>query len=496
MQKIFRQRPWLVALALALLLGGALRAFVYETGSNGAPIHWRFNAPIPMYLGLGTPAAPLLDGSTTWNQVAQAALSDWNPNLGSGVSFQAQTAGAVGLNNGRNDVSFSATAFGQAFGSAVAITSYSYNGSNQFIEADVVFDQSRQWNSYRGPIRGVGGVTLYDLKRVALHEFGHVLCLDHPDQAGQTVTAVMNSRVSNTDALQADDINGVRGVYGAPGVTPTPTPLPTPAPTPPPTGDGRLINVSTRLFVSSGVNTGIGGFVVSGSGTKRFAIRALGPSLAAFGVTGAMNDPTLTVANSSGATVAANDDWQSGASASTLQALGLAPTSSFESALVVTLSPGSYTALVTPSAGSGSGVGLVEVYELDGAGSATAVNVSTRGFVGTGENVLIGGFVIGGSTSRRIVIRALGPTLASAGVSGALANPSLQLNNAAGVQIAANDNWAADPNAALLTSLGLAPGNSAEAATVVTLAPGAYTVIVRGVNSGTGVALVEVYDAP
>ena len=180
-----------------------------------------------------------------------------------------------------------------------------------------------------------------------------------------------------------------------------------------------------------------------------------------------------------------------------MRAAGLSPSDRRESALVLTLAPGNYTALVTPYADAATpatpGIALVEVYELDGAGAARAVNVSTRGFVGTNDQVMIAGVVIGDG-SRRIVTRALGPSLAAAGVNGVLANPTLEVVNSAGTRVAFSDDWSGEASAAELRSRGLAPGSSSEAATAVTLSAGAYTILVRGSGGAVGNALVEVYE--
>jgi hypothetical protein len=172
---------------------------------------------ITMHLQQGASSSALLDGSRDWDAITEGALGTWNPFL-NGVSFRVVTGStaAVASRNGVNNVAWADDVYGDPFGDAVAVTYYLYRG-DRMSEADVLFDRSRSWNSYRGNLRRAsGGGTLYDLRRVALHEFGHVLGLDHPDEHGQSVTAVMNSRVSNVDALQTDDTNGVVAIYGAP----------------------------------------------------------------------------------------------------------------------------------------------------------------------------------------------------------------------------------------------------------------------------------------
>ena len=257
----------------------------------------------------------------------------------------------------------------------------------------------------------------------------------------------------------------------------------------------RLVNLSTRLRVETGDNVAIAGFVVSGSASKRVLIRALGPSLAAGGVANVMANPALELRSANGALIASNDDWQ-GPQTAEIATTGLAPNDAREAAIIATLAPGAYTSIMRGADG-GVGVGLVEVYDLDASTATTkAVNVSTRGRVATGDDVMIGGFVIGGSSARRVVIRALGPSLAAAGVVGALSDPTLEVRDSRGALLTSNDNWQAGGQAADLQALGKAPGDTREAAVITTLNPGGYTVIVRGAGGATGVALVEVYDAP
>jgi hypothetical protein len=190
--------------------------------------------------------------------------------------------------------------------------------------------------------------------------------------------------------------------------------------------------------------------------------------------------------------VATNDDWQTAANAAQLVANWLAPVNPLESTILATLAPGAYTAIVS-GVSNGTGVGLVEVYEVDHP-ETSLINISTRGKVLTDFDVMIGGFVIQGSGPQTVVIRAIGPTLANYGVAGALANPTLTLVRSGDqVIIATNDDWGTAANASQLQASGFAPSNPLESAIYVTLAPGAYTAIVSGVANGTGVGLVEVY---
>jgi alpha-tubulin suppressor-like RCC1 family protein len=258
----------------------------------------------------------------------------------------------------------------------------------------------------------------------------------------------------------------------------------------------RLLNISTRGQVQTGFNVMIGGFVISGPTSKRVVIRAIGPSLANFGVAGALANPRMQLVHSdNNMLIASNDDWGLADNAVDLQRSGFAPSNAAESALLVTLAPGAYTAIVSGVADV-TGVGLVEVYEVDHP-EVSLINISTRGYVGTGFDVMIGGFVITGDGPQTVVVRATGPSLAKYNVQGALANPQLQLvRESDHAIIATNDNWVDASNKAQIESSGFAPSDPLESAIYITLDPGAYTAIVSGVNGGTGVGLVEVYKAP
>ncbi len=249
-----------------------------------------------------------------------------------------------------------------------------------------------------------------------------------------------------------------------------------------------LSNISSRGRVETGNSVMIGGFVISGSTPKTVLIRARGPSLSAFGVTGLMLNPTLALY--AGATLLdSNNDWGSATNALAISATGLAPASPLESAILTTLPPGAYTAIVS-GVGSTTGIAIVEVLEIDNPASPLS-NISTRGLVQTVNNVLIGGFIISGTAPKTVLIRARGPSLAAFGVTGVVANPKMDLYSGSTV-IASNDDWGSATNAAAITATGLAPSNPQESAILTTLAPGAYTVIVRGVAGSTGVGIVEV----
>jgi hypothetical protein len=255
----------------------------------------------------------------------------------------------------------------------------------------------------------------------------------------------------------------------------------------------QALNISTRMQVQTGNNVLIGGFIVTGNTTKKLALRGIGPSLAQGGIPDPLVDPTLELHDGSGALIAQNDNWQDDpAQATQLTNLGIAPTDPNESGMVVTVPPSAgYTAILAGKNG-GTGVGLVEVYDVNAATGSQLANISTRGPVQTGSNVMIGGFILGGSFQSRVIVRGLGPSL---GVNPPLADPTLELHDGNGATLVANDNWQDDPaSAAQLTSFGLAPQNPNESGIFTTLPPGNFTAIVSGKNGGTGVGLVEVFN--
>lgn len=254
-----------------------------------------------------------------------------------------------------------------------------------------------------------------------------------------------------------------------------------------------LKNISTRASVQTNQDVAIGGFIVTGTGQKRVLIRAIGPSLSGQGVSGALADPTLELHAAGGALIASNDNWKD-SQQSEISATGIPPTDNAEAAIVATLNPGNYTAIMAGKNG-GTGVGLVEIYDLDNTLDPKLANISTRGLVQTADNVLIGGFIVGGGTnaSTRVLVRAIGPSLAAQGVSNPLQDPTLELHDANGAILATDDNWK-DSQQAQIGATGIAPTNDAEAAILATTTPGKYTAIVRGKNDTSGVALVEIYD--
>ena len=260
-----------------------------------------------------------------------------------------------------------------------------------------------------------------------------------------------------------------------------------------PTVGPQALNLSTRGKIGSGEDALIAGFIVSGTESKKVALRVLGPSLRNSGLTGTLANPVLTLYNSAGSVIATDDDWQSDPGAAELTANGLAPGDPVEAATVQTLAPGSYTMVATGKE-FGSGIGLVEVYDLSPESVSKLANISTRGAVGTADDVLISGFIVGDVANATVVIRSLGPSLTAFGVSDPLTNPTLTVYDANGVGIATNNDWQDDVNAFDISKNALAPSDPVEAATILYLPAGSYTTIVSGADGGSGVALVEVYD--
>ncbi|HEY2800813.1 MAG TPA: DUF3466 family protein [Chthoniobacterales bacterium] len=254
-------------------------------------------------------------------------------------------------------------------------------------------------------------------------------------------------------------------------------------------------NISTRLNVQTGDNVLIGGFIITGSDAKKVILRAIGPSLAGAGVTGALADPTLEL-HYPDTSVVTNDNWKDTQKAD-IMASTIPPTNDLESAIVETLAPGAYTAIVRGKNG-GTGVGLVEVYDLDQTANSQLANISTRGLVQTGTDVMIGGFILGpaGSSGGKVLIRGLGPSIP---VARNLADPTLEIHDGNGVKIDSNDNWKINDSSgksqeAAIRSTTVPPTKNLESAILTTLPPGNYTAIMAGKNDGTGVGLIEIYN--
>ena len=255
------------------------------------------------------------------------------------------------------------------------------------------------------------------------------------------------------------------------------------------------LNISTRLDVLTGDNVLIGGFIIGGSAPKKVILRAIGPSLS---VVGTLADPILEIHLPNGRVIS-NDNWKIDdqtrqSQEAEIRATTIPPSNDLESAIVQVLTPGAYTTVVRGKNGA-TGIGLVEVYDLDQLAPSKLANISTRGMVDNGSDVMIGGFILGGNNgdngNRALIVRALGPSLP---VSGALTDPVLELHDGDGALLAANDNWRDDPQSSVqVQSFGLAPPRTEESAIFISLASGAFTAIVTGKNGDTGIALVEVY---
>jgi hypothetical protein len=251
------------------------------------------------------------------------------------------------------------------------------------------------------------------------------------------------------------------------------------------TAPAVLANISTRLAAQTGDNVLIGGFIITGTQDKKVIIRAIGPSLP---VPGKLADPKLELHDSTGAIIASNDNWKDAPNKQAIIDSTIPPQDDKESAILTTLAPGAYTAIVS-GVGDTSGVALVEGYDLDRTVDSKLANISTRGLVQTGDNVLIGGLILLGTEPQKIVFRAIGPSLP---LPNKLADPTLELHDPNGAILAANDDWFTDRGTEIIAA-GLAPLSEKESAIIATLLPGGYTAIVRGANNTTGVALVEAY---
>jgi hypothetical protein len=243
------------------------------------------------------------------------------------------------------------------------------------------------------------------------------------------------------------------------------------------------------MQVLTGNDVMIGGFIIGGAASKTVVVRARGPSMLANGIVNYLANPMLQLFSGPNQ-IAFNDNWQTAGNQSTLLASGFAPSDSQEAAIYTTLAPGAYTAIVTGVGGT-TGVGIIEVFEVDKP-EVPLINISTRGQVLTGNDVMIGGFIIQGSSPQTVVVRARGPSMLANGIANYLANPMLQLFSGPN-QIAVNDDWQNAANQADLLASGFAPSEPLEAAILITLNPGAYTAIVTGVGGTTGVGIIEVF---
>ena len=256
----------------------------------------------------------------------------------------------------------------------------------------------------------------------------------------------------------------------------------------------RLLNIATRMRVLAADRVLIAGFIITGQQSKKVLVRGIGPSLAAFGIQDALANPTLELHASDGSLLSSNDNWKDASNASAIMATGIPPSDDLESAILQTLAPGAYTAILRGQS-NGTGIGVVESYDLDQTVPAKLANIATRGFVDINQNVMIGGLIVNGTgtSSPTIVLRAIGPSLKVFGIQDALDDPFLELHDGNGATIAQNDNWKSSQQAQIQAT-GLAPGDDHESAILKALAPGNYTAIVRGVGNTVGVGVVEAYN--
>lgn len=245
-----------------------------------------------------------------------------------------------------------------------------------------------------------------------------------------------------------------------------------------------LLNISTRMLTQNGDNVVIGGFIVTGTDPKEVVLRAIGPSLP---MPGSLANPVLELRGQGGAIIAENDNWNS--HRADVIATGIPPDDEYEAVILATLQPGAYTAILRGFAGA-AGIAAVEVYDVNTSANSRLANISTRGKVETGDNVMIGGWIIGGGESTSVVVRAIGPSL---GVAGSLADPTLAVHDQNGAVQAQNDDWRLSQEQALIDS-GLAPTDNRESAILLSLLPGNHTAIVRGKDDTAGVGLVEIYN--
>ena len=569
---------------------------------------------IPLRLQLDASAAtrifPLIDGAMSWNVVAQSALEDWNLQLGRShftSTISTTTFSARQEFDGLNQVSFSTNTYGLAFSpfelaATLLDNSDGLGDTVRSREADVIVNKSVVWNSFRGPARRPATEPIStDLRRVLLHEFGHVLGLTHPDLATprQNVASALNSFITDIETLQPDDIAGITYLYTTPIVPPVLTTQPSPQTASigstaqltiavnnqdPPVPDDfhsyhwyfkaagattfealftlvkpgsltfgsvqledagsyyfqaitpdhtltsptvtltttpatlapetQLANLSTRGIGGSGPRSMIVGFVVTGTRPKTVLLRAAGPTLATFGVTGTLADPQLILKNSVGTTVATSTAlWDQSPNApdirtatSRVGAFTL-PAGSRDAVIFTTLAPGNYTATTT-SPSNATGTILIEVYDADATRDSASriTNLSTRGYVSTGSDTLIAGFVVSGPGPRTYLVRIAGDTLRSLGVTATLDDPFLKLFTGSTL-IREKDDWDSPVSfqpalRAAFTSVGaFVFSDRQEPAMLVTLRPGSYTAQATGLtNDGstnpTGNALIEIYEVP
>ena len=451
--------------------------------------------------------ATIFGGSSTADGAILIANGKVNGGGGGAILFNGASTGGTAraevFDHGHLDIS----------GRQPGVTIGSIEGSgNVFLGANDLSVGTRNINtSFSGVISGTGSLTKMGSGVLTL-QTNHCIA----DAVGLILISgsiIKLDFAGPPDVIASLKVNGVPqppGIYGgpmsgAPHILPEFEGLGTVEAGP----ISTLGNISTRAFVQTGDNVVIGGFIIQGAEAKRVVIRAIGPELTQYGVPDALANPTLELHDGTGALIASNNNWVAtiiggiitSNQVAAIRASGYAPGDPRESAMIVNLPPGNYTAIVRGVANT-TGVALVEVYDLTPAPNSILENISTRSFVQAGDNVMIGGVIVQGTQPRRAIIRAIGPELTQYGVPNILADPTLELHDSTGALIASNDNWQHTIIGGIITSdqvhniqnSGHAPTDPSESAIIATLPPGNYTAIVRGVNNTTGVGLVEVYD--
>jgi CSLREA domain-containing protein len=458
--------------------GGA----AYFGGAGGAGVAGIYNLHT-MFLTGATVSANSAVGGTAGHSEAGApnAAGTANGGVYAEQSTTTTVSNTIIAGNTRNpagamDVSGSFTSNGF---NLIGIT----NGQSGFTNpSDQAGTPASPLNPVLGPLQNNGGPTntMALLNgSPALDKGSAVLATDQRSQPRPKD----NPATPNATGGNGSDIGAFEADTNVVGPSPTPTPVPSATPSATP---GHLLNIATRLRVQTGDNALIGGFIITGSDPKQLVIRGIGPSLAQF-FSEPLPDPTLELYQGD-TLLATNNDWKE--SQAEIEATGLQPSNDLESAIVRTLVPGNYTAIVRGN-GNLTGIGVVEAYDLNPSSNSKLANIATRGFVDTGDNVMIGGFITGGDA--QIVIRAIGPSLGNFGVSGALQDPTLDLVNSNGDVIRSNDNWR-ESQQSEIAATGLQPGDDRESALIESLPAGNYTAVVRGVGNSTGIGLVEIYD--
>ena len=505
-------------LAIAGFAAASLHAYTL-TGS-----HW-YTSTISMQLQLGPNSAPLTDGSASWGASAEDALATWNHQIGqTRFTVVRDSTAPIAQGNRQNNVFFSNDVYGQAWGTGVlAVTLTFTSGGTQSVECDVLFNQTLQWNSYRGALYGTATGTVFDFHRVAMHEFGHVLGLDHPDQAGQSVVAIMNSRISNLDTLASDDIAGAQSIYGANTSTVTAPTITTPP-------ANQTVNAGTNVTFSVAVSSSTAvtyqwwkdGVALSGATSATLSLANVSSASAGkywvvvTNGTGSVTSaaatltvktpvvPPAIVSAPVGQTVAAGNQISLSVSASgspsptfQWQKNGVNIAGATQATYVINAAAatdsGTYDVVITNAAGTVSTVPVLVTVNY-----SQLANLSARGYVPAG-GALTAGFVLRGSTAKSVIVRGVGPALNTFGVADSLADPQLAVLVQQTAQVlAVNDSWDTAPQlATAFQSVGAFPlaTGSADSASEVLLNPGPYTTKVTSDTGSPGIALAEVYDA-